>query len=83
MTSYFKDLSDRRVDTYDVICSILLESSCNFKVLKSVHFNDAEYVDVESPAYGITVSVSEDGSEVDVRNPSHFNKEEINDILFH
>ena len=40
----------------------------------AIDFNNTEYVDVEYPAYGITVSVSEDGSEVDVRNPSYFNK---------
>lgn len=38
-------------------------------------FDDAEYIEEEDyPAYGITVSVSEDGSEVDVRNPTYLTK---------
>lgn len=38
-------------------------------------FDDAEYIEDEDyPAYGITISVSEDGSEVDVRNPTYLTK---------
>ncbi|GFH56177.1 predicted protein [Chaetoceros tenuissimus] len=38
-------------------------------------FDDAEYIEEqEYPAYGITVSVSEDGSEVDVRIPTYSTK---------
>lgn len=42
----------------------------------ALDFDDAEYIEEEEyPAYGITISVSEDGSEVDVRNPTYFAKE--------
>ena len=38
----------------------------------AIDFDDDEYF--EYPTYGITVSVSEDGSEVDVRNPTYLTK---------
>ena len=41
----------------------------------ALDFDDDEYIEEEDyPAYGITVSVSEDGSEVDVRNPTYLTK---------
>lgn len=50
-------------------------SWCSLICGHALDFDDAEYIEEEEyPAYGITVSVSKDGSEVNVRNPTYFTK---------